>query len=235
MSFIRRREFLGTSLVASVSIPSVLAGCTGQKGKSEQGHKETVTGNPTTNAGGEQPSILTPPTTRPSHWDPVAFNIMRGNSGAIPKSYMEQITAPEGQAKHLGKHLPYIPKTFARSRWEAGFVPLMFGDPELHFVRHPNAPKSGGNPVGHWYNWVRISVVGRPESEIETAYDNWPKPSGAVNGKIAALEGADPTADGGKNTVYLARLPEGAKAGDTLRFWGHCLTHGEYVDFLALT
>lgn len=41
-------------------------------------------------------------------------------------------------------------------------------------------------------------------------------------------------AENGKNTIYLVALPSDVGPGDTVRSWAHCLTHGEYIDFLAV-
>ena len=50
----------------------------------------------------------------------------------------------------------------------------------------------------------------------------------------AVAGGGDITAESGKNTVYLCKLPDGLQKGDTVRIWAHCLTHGEYVDFIEV-
>jgi hypothetical protein len=146
---------------------------------------------------------------------------------------MTDIRAPEGDKNHLGKHLPYVANLDA-SKMVSGMLPIMWGNPALGHAKHPNAPRSEANPEGHWYNWIRIAVDGEPGSEVETVFDNWPASSDAVNGRLVAFEGDDPTADAGKNTVYLAQLPQGLSAGKMLRIWAHCLTHGEYVDFVSL-
>lgn len=174
-----------------------------------------------------------PPIDRPADWDPVAFNTARGKAGFIPEKYMTDILGPGGTEKHMGKHLPFVPK-LDPSRAVAGTVAIMFGDTSKGYSAHPNAPKTPEKPDGHWYNWIRVAIAGRPESEVETLFDNWPLASDKVNGKYTGFSDADPSKEEGKNTVYLAQLPPGAKAGDTLRIWGHCLTHGEYVDFLTI-
>lgn len=170
------------------------------------------------------------PESRPESWDPVAFNRDRGAAGAIPAGYMEKINAADGVRDHLGKHLPYT-VAIAGVGVSEGTLGLMWGDTRKGWVPHPNAGKSEGNPAGHWYNWIRLRNS-RSGQEVETTFDDWPRCSAQASGRIAAREGADPAADGGRNSVYVARLPEGTVAGDELRVWAHCLTHGEYVDFL---
>ncbi len=46
---------------------------------------------------------------QPPGWDPITFNKLRGNQGAIPETYLSDINGPDGPLKHLGKHLPYVP------------------------------------------------------------------------------------------------------------------------------
>ena len=70
--------------------------------------------------------------------------------------------------------------------------------------------------------------------EAESHYRGWPAVLPADNGAYAAREGDDPAAADGKNTVYLAELPPDVSPGDWVRVHAHCLTHGEYVDFLQL-
>ncbi|MBC7172612.1 MAG: hypothetical protein H5U40_09310, partial [Polyangiaceae bacterium] len=100
-------------------------------------------------------------------------------------------------------------------------------------ARHPNAapgPDNGGE--GHWYNWIRVRKATEDESlEQESSYPLWP--GGASEG-YAVSDGGDITADGGKNTVYLVALPADVSPGDLVRIHAHCLTHGEYVDFITL-
>ena len=177
--------------------------------------------------------LSVPPSAKPVDWDAVAYNTKRGAAGFIPAKYMADITAPDGHKKHLGKHLPYVVE-LDPSKMVEGMLPIMWGNPDMGYAKHPNAPRSEANPEGHWYNWIRIAIDGEPDSEVETTFDNWPATSDAVNGRIVALDGDDPAAEDGKNTVYLAKLPAGASAGKSLRIWAHCLTHGEYVDFVSL-
>ena len=46
------------------------------------------------------------PLTRPEGWDPVAFNRVRGNAGAVPESYRDAINAEDADTQALGMHLP---------------------------------------------------------------------------------------------------------------------------------
>lgn len=171
------------------------------------------------------------PTSAPEGWDPVAFNRDRGNAGAIPESYHASINGEDGVTGHLGKHLPYR----ATAQPPEGFVAIMWGDPAKGYVRHPNAPRSESNPDGHWYNWIRIrKAVDGDALELQSAYSDWPTIGEADNGAYAVLGEGDINADGGKNTVYLAALPADVSPGDTVRVHAHCLTHGEWVDFITI-
>lgn len=169
------------------------------------------------------------PASRPADWDAVKFNLARGAAGAIPASYMVKIKAADGIAKHLGKHLPYVVKADGVGAGELG---LMWGDASKGYAQHPNAGKSEKNPTGHWYNWVKVRNS-RTGAVMETRFDNWPKCSAAVNGRLLASQGGDVSANGGRYTIYVTKLPAGTKAGDELRIHAHCLTHGEYVDFVT--
>ncbi len=184
----------------------------------------------------DKPAVMAePPTAKPADWQPVAFNKERGKAGAIPETYWPSIDGPDGDAKHLGKHLPYQPKVDAKMVPD-GFVALMWGDPEKGHAKHPNAAKGpANNNEGHWYNWIKIRKAGEgEEEELKSSYSDWPAIGEGDNGKYVAFGGDDIKADGGKNTVYMAALPKGLKSGDTIRIWAHCLTHGEYVDFITL-
>jgi hypothetical protein len=176
-----------------------------------------------------------PPTAKPEGWDPIAYNKERGNAGAIPESYLPSINGPDGENKHLGKHLPYQPKVEAKLVPD-GFIALMWGDPDKGHAKHPNAKKSPDNDNhGHWYNWIKIRKAGDGEvEELQSEYTDWPGTNKDDSGKYAVFGGGDIEADGGKNTIYLAGMPKDLKSGDTIRIWAHCLTHGEYVDFLTL-
>lgn len=175
-------------------------------------------------------AVPKPPLTKPSGWDPIAYNRIRGNAGAIPDSYLPDINGEDGVQMHLGKHLPYIVEADGAP---AGYLPIMWGDPSKGYARHPNAPKSEANNYeGHWYNWIRVrkAVEGDTE-ELESEFAEWPA---ADPMKYLVLGGGDLTADSGKNTIYLVGMPDDVHSGDTVRIWAHCLTHGEYVDFLTV-
>lgn len=181
-------------------------------------------------------ALATPPLTPPSDWDPIAYNRERGNIGAIPESYHESINGPDGVKSHLGKHLPYRPKLSPELTPPSGYIALMWGDPSKGYVRHPNAPRNESNQnQGHWYNWIRIrKATSSYAQELQSGYSNWPATVPGDTGSYKAFGGGDIKADSGKNTIYLAALPEDVKPGDTIRIWAHCLTHGEYVDFLRV-
>jgi hypothetical protein len=142
---------------------------------------------------------------------------------------MGKIRDVDGIAKHLGKHLPYVVK--APERLEPGLLPLAWGDPSKGHAKHPNAPRSADNPEGHWYDWIRIAPEGEPAEEVITRFDNWPN---TTTGLLLGMDGGDPADDSGKNTVYIPRRPVSTKSGDWVRIWAHCLTHGEYVDFVQI-
>jgi hypothetical protein len=221
MSVIDRRSFLLESATAVAGF-TLLGACSSTRTAAEGASSAPA-------AAADAASAV--PAAKPADWNPVAYNIARGKGGAIPEKYMADILGPDGENKHLGKHLPFVP-ALPDDRKIAGTVALMWGDPAKGHAKHPNAAPSETNPEGHWYNWIRVAVDGKPETEVESKFEGWPLSTGT--GKYAGLAGADPAEDAGKNTVYLAVLPEGAKAGDTLRVWAHCLTHGEYVDFVTL-
>lgn len=173
------------------------------------------------------------PVVRPQDWEPVAYNTARGNAGAIPESYLGDVNGPDGPMKHIGKHLPYVPQVEA-GMVPAGFVAIMWGDPAKGHAKHPNAAKSDKNPDGHWYNWIKVrkAVEGEAE-ELQSVYTDWPGTQ-ENNGAYAVFGGGEITAEDGKNTIYLAALPKDVAPGDTVRIHAHCLTHGEYVDFLTV-
>lgn len=174
------------------------------------------------------------PTVKPEGWDPITYNKVRGNAGAIPASYLPKINGADGDKNHLGKHLPYIPEIDAGQVPE-GYIAIMWGDPAKDYARHPNAPKTADNPDGHWYNWIRIRKAEAGEAEeLQSNYSDWPEIGESDSGAYAAFGGKDITSDGGKNTIYLAALPKDVKPGDTVRIYAHCLTHGEYVDFITI-
>lgn len=233
-----RRTFLKRIAAATggVALMPLVTSCrnsTETVEKSGPASKPAAAG-PATQPGGA-PSATTVPATEPAGWDPIAFNRARGNAGMIPDSYLDEINGPDGEKKHLGKHLPYVPEL------EAGLVPegmiaLMWGDPAKGYARHPNAARGPENDhEGHWYNWIRIrpAVEGEAE-EVTSQYAEWPGTPEQREELYVVAGGGDITADGGRNTVYLAKLPEGLKKGDPIRIWAHCLTHGEYVDFITV-
>jgi len=229
-----RRDFLKqlAGATSAVVLAPTIVGC-GRTGGSPQAQAE---GEPT--GGGEDTvaghAPLAVPRVKPADWDPVAFNKARGNAGAIPESYRDDINGPDGDAKHLGKHLPYVAETDP-GRVPAGMVALMWGDPAKGHARHPNARRSEDNPEGHWYNWIRIRrAVDGDAQEAESRYRGWPDVEQPGDGAYTVKGGGDITADGGKNTIYLARLPDDVRPGDMVRIHAHCLTHGEYVDFLTV-
>ena len=240
-----RRSFISTTARAGLFVPLAtpmvgsLGGCKretspddalGESAGASAGEGAAATPSPIT---GETPSGV--PAELPTDWDAVKFNLERGQRGAIPEAYMGDIKGPDGVPKHLGKHLPYVPNGIPDDRLPSGYLPIMWGNPELGYAKHPNAPRSEENPEGPWYDWIRVAKAGEPATELETRFDEWPKPTEAVQGRIIGADGKDPTEDSGKNTAYLALLPEGCKPGDVLRVWAHCLTHGEYVDFVTLS
>lgn len=185
--------------------------------------------------GGGTPGLPPIPLTKPEGWDAIAFNRDRGNAGAIPASYLASINGEDGVTKHLGKHLPYVPK-LDPSLVPPGFLPLMWGDPAAGYAPHPNAPKNEKNNwEGHWYNWIRLRrATDGGAAEEESAFTGWPVIEPGDSGKYAGFGGADISANDGKDTIYLVALPDGVQSGDEVRIYAHCLTHGEYLDFLRL-
>jgi hypothetical protein len=180
-------------------------------------------------------STWTPPLAPPAGWDAIAWNRDRGNAGYIPDSYLPDINGPVGETDHLGKHLPFVPEVDAQLV-PGGFLAIMWGDPARGHARHPNAVRSEANQFeGHWYNWIRVRKATNSDAEeLESTYTEWPGSGPDDSGAYAVLGGGDITADSGKNTIYLAALPADVRSGDTVRIWAHCLTHGEYVDFLVV-
>ena len=227
-----RRDFLktlATATGAAVLVPLVHACATpassGPDARQDASPAPTPTGQPSP-----------PPQARPQGWDPVAYNRERGQQGAIPDAYMKDINGPDGVPQHLGKHLPYVPSLEDTSIVPAGFLPLMWGDPSKGFAKHPNAPRQeSNNHEGHWYNWIKLRKATDDQAqELQSTYTDWPGTTDEATGRYAVFAGDDLTADAGKNTIYLAALPEDVKPGDTVRVWAHCLTHGEYVDFITV-
>lgn len=234
-----RREFVKTLALGTgcfVLLPAVTA-CS-----KKPVEDETPTEEPQTNGMDEPETEEAPvsasdiPTSKPADWEPVSYNKERGLAGAIPESYHADISGPDGEKSHLGKHLPFIPADVPADAVPAGFIALMWGDPAKGYARHPNAvPNESNNNEGHWYNWIRVrkAVDGEAE-ELQSAYQSWPDVGEGSNGQYAVMGGGDITEDAGKNTIYLAALPADCKPGDTVRIHAHCLTHGEYVDFITV-
>jgi len=232
MSNQTRRQFIKRVALATggVVLVPVAASCGGGAKKvSDPGTGPAPSDGPSS---AELPEV---PTTKPADWDPIAFNRTRGNAGAIPETYWPSINGADGVAGHLGKHLPYVPEAGATVVPE-GFIALMWGDPGKGYKRHPNAVKSAANQnQGHWYNWIKIrKAVDGEAVEVAAVYSDWPAVADGDNGSYAVSGGGDITGDGGKNTIYLSALPADVGPGDTVRIWAHCLTHGEWVDFLVL-
>lgn len=209
-----RREFLRLSTLAGVTVLApTLTSCVKEQTNSPKAGEGV-------------------PKAQPQGWNPIAYNKKRGNEGAIPDSYLESINGPDGEKKHLGKHLPF---TVDHPGLPAGSIALMWGDPAKGYAKHPNAGKSEKSPQGHWYNWIRVRKATDEEAEeVESKYSAWPVIGSGDNGAFAGKEGDDPSADSGKNTIYIAKLPSDVKPGDMVRIYAHCLTHGEYVDFLKV-
>lgn len=225
MSLIDRRTFLERLALASSAL--VLAPVATACG----GDDETTPATTQTTSGGDDPLAI--PLSRPNDWDPIAFNRARGNAGAIPESYLPSINGPDGPAQHLGKHLPYLP-TIDPSFVPVGFIALMWGDPSKGHARHPNAVRNESNQFeGHWYDSIAIRKATDGEAQtMESTYPEWPSVTGT--GAYAVFGGGDLEEDSGKNTIYLARLPPDVRSGDLVRIHAHCLTHGQYVDFLVI-
>ncbi len=223
-----RREFL--KQLAWTTGGTVLMPLVSSCASSSKGDTRTMP-----NASPNLEELPPPPLSKPADWDPIAYNLKRGMSGAIPSSYHEKVNGPDGESKHLGKHLPYLPK-FDQSKVPDGFLAIMWGDEAKGHARHPNAvPGPDNNNEGHWYNWIRIrKAIDGSAVQLQSQYLQWPTRSNADTGQYAVLGGGELTDDSGKNTIYLAGLPKDLKSGDTIRIWAHCLTHGEYVDFITL-
>lgn len=242
MSEQNRRDFLRHLAIAAggvVLVPVVSACSTmesGTKGAEHALGKNTAAAAKSTAEDMQKELLAYVPKAKPEGFEPVSFNKARGNAGAIPETYHASINGEDGDTKHLGKHLPFVPKLADASVVPAGFVAIMWGDPEKGHARHPNAPKSESNPQGHWYNWIKIrkAVESDDVEELQSTYTNWPGLEEGATGAYAVFGGGDMHVDGGKNTIYLAGLPKDVKSKDTVRVWAHCLTHGEYVDFITV-
>lgn len=231
-----RRDFLGQLATVTggvVLLPYVTAcGTTQAADKAPATPATAAKPEPTAIAPG---SSMPVPTTPPADWDAIAFNKKRGNDGAIPKSYWASINGADGDKKHLGKHLPYIPQVDARLVPD-GYVAIMWGDAKKGHARHPNAAKDPAKDYkGHWYNWIKVrkAVEGDAE-ELNNEYPDWPGPAPFDKKSYAVFGDGEITADKGKNTIYLVKLPSDVKKGDKVRIYAHCLYHGEYVDFITV-
>jgi hypothetical protein len=221
-----RRDFVTLLAGATGALVLLPVGCTTTSSQSS-----STTPNPPGAA--RTPDPLALPRT-PDGFDALAFNRARGNAGAIPDSYRAAINANDGDQNALGKHLPYVPK-LAAGVVPAGLLALMWGDPSKGHAPHPNAAPTPEVPSGHWYNWIRVRKATEADAvENEAKFSAWPTPVAGDDGRYAAAAGDDVTADKGKNTVYLVPLPPDVKPGDVVRIHAHCLTHGEYVDFVTV-
>lgn len=225
-----RRTFLKNLAVAAggVVLLPLVTGCPQKKTEKSGAPAGTPSGTP----GGDDVTAV--PSSKPEGWDPIAYNKARGNAGKIPETYHASINGPDGVKKHLGKHLPYVPEVDAGLVPE-GFLAIMWGDPSKGYARHPNAAKSEANTEGHWYNWIEVRKASEGEAETQKSeYPTWPA-TGDVKAAGYLVEGDQAMdAEGGIHTIYLAKLPSDVKKGDEVRIWAHCLTHGEYVDFLTV-
>ncbi len=175
------------------------------------------------------------PFVKPQDWDPIAFNKQRANHGGVPKAYLKSINGVDGENKHIGKHLPYIPQ-LGDTAIPDGYIPIMWGNPSKGHTMHPNAPQNSAKQYeGHWYNWIRLrkSTLSGEEEEVQSEYNLWPG-NNKTSLYLSAKPGTPLTAKKGIFTVYLAKLPKNVKTGDTLRIHAHCKTHGEWVDFISL-
>jgi hypothetical protein len=232
MISLHRRSFLrvlGTATTAVVVAP-ILTSCGGDSPGSTEG---------TSSSGGENAPVavrpaspLDLPQSRPEGWDPIAFNRTRGNAGAIPASYLDEVNAPDGEANAIGKHLPYIPPLPSGSLG-VNMIAVMWGDPSKNHAAHPNAVRNESNQMqGHWYDWIEIRKATTDSALTQrSSYPEWPEP---MEGRFAVYNHSDIRADNGTHTVYLVALPNDVSPGDTVRIFAHCLTHGEYVDFLTV-
>lgn len=221
-----RREFLQRAAAAAgavILVPAV-SSCGGRQGRGEDAALP--------------PEARVPKQLHPK-WDPIAFNRARGNAGFIPESYLPDINGPAGPKAHLGKHLPYVvtlDPAADGATLPAGYVALMWGDPGKGYKQHPNARRMRANGYeGHWYNWIRIRKATDDDAqELQSTYSEWPGIPDEDNGAFAVRGGGAIDADQGIHTIYLAALPSDVRAGDIVRVHAHCLTHGEYVDFVRV-
>ncbi|MCP4600396.1 MAG: hypothetical protein GY847_07670 [Proteobacteria bacterium] len=236
MTISDRRVFLKqlAAFTGGAVIAPVVVSCAGASAsKQTTGNVPITKSDPVTQS--ETSGLFDLPLARPQGWDPVSFNRDRGSAGSIPETYLNSIKGPDGIKKHLGKHLPYIPKIDS-SLVPKGYIPIMWGDPSMGYTSHPNSPKGDeAYPIGHWYNWVRIrKATEKQAEEADSIFSNWPAPEDEDSGRFEVFGDADITENSGKNTIYLAALPSDVNKGDIVRIHGHCLYHGEYIDFIEL-
>ncbi|MBL4845544.1 MAG: twin-arginine translocation signal domain-containing protein [Planctomycetes bacterium] len=222
-----RRTFLKHLAMAAggaVLVPLVTS-CTTEPAKTKTAAKSGA---------GASADPMAVPQSKPEGWNAIEYNKVRGNAGKIPKTYHASINGPDGVKKHLGKHLPYVPAVDAKLV-PAGYLAIMWGDPKLGYTKHPNAAKSDANKAGHWYNWIEVRKATDGEAIAQKSeYATWPA-TGDVKAAGYLVEGeGDMAAEKGTHTIYLAKLPSDVKKGDLVRLHAHCLTHGEYVDFLTV-
>jgi len=197
------------------------------------GCSSTQSPTPSTGTTGAAGAPMALPRTRPTDWDAIAFNRARGNAGAVPETYRAQINGPDAERQHIGKHLPYVP-TLSAGAVPAGMLGVMFGDPSLGRTRHPNDAIGESAPRGHWFSWVKVrKATDEDAPEAESTFGGWPTPP-PDGGRFIPQEGTDLTADHGKNTVYLVTLPPGVAPGDVVRVHAHCISHGEFVEFITV-
>ncbi len=179
------------------------------------------------------PSVGLPlPRARDGAWDAIVFNLARARQGAVPPAYLALIEGLGGIPQHLGKHLPFLVAdgNLLDAALAANLLPIQWGDPGKGHARHPNAAPTEAVPSGHYYDWVDL-LVG--DAETRVAFAPWPQNRADVAGAYRGLRTDDPTGEEGRDTVYLLPMG-GASCGVDVRVHGHCLTHGEYVDFVKV-
>lgn len=174
------------------------------------------------------------PKAVPLGWDPIAFNRLRGESGAIPEAYLNDVQSPSGEWEHVGQHLPYV--VTLEGGVPEGFLALMWGDPQKGHARHPQEPRGPSNQFeGHWFRWIRVrKATIHDVDEVQSTFTDWPTPRATDSGDFALASGDDILADSGKNTVYLVALPPELAPGDLVRIHARCTLHGEYIDFVQI-